>query len=210
MHFIALHAQEHAIHYFTAVNMTGAVWGFIADIPDSRLVKRIIPQVIVAVTRFFSGMPEMVTLAVKRTVLRKRETLQRISTGNRMTWTVGQLMNAMARLLNRTVKHRYPVRTDFEYVLDASWKELCDGVKTMTASVSLGLLFVCGLVSHLPVLAEINEPRGLNPEASFIPRIQQARHSARPCHDVSNTNGRHCGREGLDCVAFPALLRIFA
>ena len=60
-----------------------------------------------------------------------------------MTWALGQVMNFFARLLNRTIMHHHPVRTDFEYVLDASWKELTEGMKTLTVSVSFGLLLMC-------------------------------------------------------------------
>jgi len=123
--------------------VTGAVCGFIASIPDSRLVRKIIPQMIVGVVRFFSELPEMLTVGVRRTILRKRQTPRKVPVGNRVTWALGQMMNFCARLLNLTVMHRHPVRTDFEYVLDASWKELREGLKTLTVSVSFGLLLLC-------------------------------------------------------------------
>ena len=123
--------------------VTGAVCGFIADIPESRFVKRFIPQTIVGIVRFFSEIPEMLTVGLRRTILRKRQTPRKIPVGNRVTWALGQVMNFFARLLNRTVMHHHPVRTDFEYVLDASWKELTEGMKTLTVSVSFGLLLMC-------------------------------------------------------------------
>lgn len=123
--------------------VTGAVCGFIAAIPESRLVQRIIPQIIVGVIRFFSELPEMLTVGVRRTILRKRQTPRKVPVGNRVTWALGQTINFVARLLNLTVLHRRPMRTDFEYVLDASWKELREGMKTLTVSVSFGLLLLC-------------------------------------------------------------------
>jgi len=123
--------------------VTGAVCGFIAAIPESKLVQKIIPQIIVGVVRFFSELPEMLTVGLRRTILRKRQTPRPVPVGNRVTWTLGQTMNFAARLLNLTVMHRHPLRTDFEFVLDASWKELREGMKTLTVSVSFGLLLLC-------------------------------------------------------------------
>ena len=123
--------------------VTGAVCGFIAAIPESRLVHKIIPQIVVAVVRFFSELPEMLTVALRRTILRKRQTPRKVPVGNRVTWTLGQVLNFFALLLNKTVLHRHPMRRDFEYVLDASWSELREGMKTLTVSVSFGLLLLC-------------------------------------------------------------------
>ena len=123
--------------------VTGAVCGFIAGIPDSKVIRKIIPQIIVGIVRFISEIPEMLTVGLRNTILRKRQTPKKIPVGNRVTWTLGQMMNFIARIMNRTVMHRHHIRTDFEYVLDASWKEIREGMKTLTVSVSFGLLLLC-------------------------------------------------------------------
>ena len=68
------------------------------------------------------------------------ETGERI---NRFTYTLGRALNALARLLNRTILHRHPMRTDFEYVLDASFREVSSGIRSMSVSISFGLLLLC-------------------------------------------------------------------
>jgi len=58
-------------------------------------------------------------------------------------YTLGRALNALARLLNRTILHRHPMRTDFEYVLDASFREISGGIRSMSVSISFGLLLLC-------------------------------------------------------------------
>ena len=121
----------------------GAVTGFIAAIPDGQLVRRVIPQAVTAVIRFFSELPENIVLLFRHTVFRMRRTLKPIPVGNRITWGFGRFVNAFARLLNKTFLRRRPLRTDFEYVFSASWRELKESVSNLTLSVSFGLLLLC-------------------------------------------------------------------
>ena len=123
--------------------IAGAVTGFIAAIPDGRLVRKVIPQGVTAVTRFFSELPENIVLLFRHSVFRVRRALRPVPVGNRVTWICGHFVNACARLLNRTVLRRHPLRTDFEYVFSASWRELQDSVSNLTISISFGLLLLC-------------------------------------------------------------------
>lgn len=124
-------------------NVTGAVTAFLANIPDSRLVRVIIPQTVTAVTRFFSELPEYLIVGLRRTVFRVSQIGKPVPVGTRFTWVCGRFVNAVARLLNRTVLRDRPMRTDFEYVLAASWRELRESVSSVTISVSFGLLLLC-------------------------------------------------------------------
>ena len=63
--------------------------------------------------------------------------------GTPVTWAMGRVMNAVARLLNATLLRRKPLRTDFEVLLAASWHELKEDTRTLTVSVSFGLLLLC-------------------------------------------------------------------
>ena len=63
--------------------------------------------------------------------------------GNHFTFALGSAMNAIAKLLNRIFHREVPFRTDFEYVLDASWQELRKSTGLFTVSVSFGLLLMC-------------------------------------------------------------------
>jgi len=126
-------------------NLTGAVCGFIANIPESKLVQVILPGVIVAVTRFFSELPERFTLLMRRTVLRRSEGHKPVPVGNRFTWHLGQLFNSVSRALNKVLRH--PLPTDFEVIFDAAWKTITGGFHRFSISVSFGLLLMCiGLV----------------------------------------------------------------
>ena len=123
--------------------IAGAISGFIAAIPDGKLVRVVIPQCVTAIVRFFSELPENITLLMRRTVFRTRHTVGSIPVGNRLTWGFGRFVNACARLMNRTLLRRRPMRTDFEYVFAASWRELKDSVSNLTISISFGLLLLC-------------------------------------------------------------------
>ena len=124
-------------------SITGAVTGFIAAIPDGKLVRVMIPQGVTAIVRFFSELPENITVLLRHSVFRMRRTAKPIPVGNRLTWGCGRFADACARLLNRTVLRRRPLRTDFEYVFAASWREFKDGLSNLTISVSFGLLMLC-------------------------------------------------------------------
>ena len=123
--------------------IAGTVSGFIAAIPDGKLVRVVIPQCVTAIVRFFSELPENITLLMRRTIFRMRHTAGAIPVGNRLTWGFGRFVNACARLMNRTLLRRRPLRTDFEYVFAASWRELKDSVSNLTISISFGLLLLC-------------------------------------------------------------------
>ena len=123
--------------------IAGAVSGFIASIPDGRLVRVVIPQGVTAIVRFFSELPEQITLLLRHTIFRMRRAAVPVPVGNRITWGLGRFVNACARLMNRTLLRRQPLRTDFEYVFAASWRELKDSVSNLTISISFGLLLLC-------------------------------------------------------------------
>ena len=124
-------------------NVAGAVTAFIANIPEGLVVQKIIPEIITGVVRFLCELPENVVLLLKNTVLRKRRRKEAVPIGNRFTYGFGRFMDAIARGLNATVCRRHPVRTDFEFVLDASSKEITRGTIRITRSISFGLLLLC-------------------------------------------------------------------
>ena len=123
--------------------VAGTVSAFIASIPDGKLVRVIIPQGVTAIVRFFSELPENITVLLRHTVFRKRREAKSVPVGNRVTWGLGRFVNACARLMNRLLRPHRPLRTDFEYVFAASWRELQDSVSNLTISISFGLLLLC-------------------------------------------------------------------
>ena len=107
------------------------------------LLLTLLPQVLTLVFRFIAELPENLVMASRATIFRMRKTRKPVPVGNRFTYTLGRALNALARLLNRTILHRHPMRTDFEYVLDASFREVSSGIRSMSVSISFGLLLLC-------------------------------------------------------------------
>ena len=107
------------------------------------LLLTLLPQVLTLVFRFIAELPENLVMASRATIFRMRKTRKPVPVGNRFTYTLGRALNALARLLNRTILHRHPMRTDFEYVLDASFREISGGIRSMSVSISFGLLLLC-------------------------------------------------------------------
>ncbi len=124
-------------------NVLGAVTKFIAHIPESFAMVKIIPNLIVGAVRFICELPENIVLLLRKTAFRKRQKHLPVPVGNRFTYTCGRALNGLAAALNATFLRNRPMRTDFEYVLDASWREVTQGTHRITASMSFGLLLMC-------------------------------------------------------------------
>ena len=119
------------------------VFGTLARLPDSKLVKVVIPGIVTGVVRFFAELPENIVMLGRGSVFSHRRTRKEIPVGNAVTWTLGRMLNSVARVLNATFLRRKPMRTDFEVVLAASWHEIKEDTRTLTVSVSFGLLLLC-------------------------------------------------------------------
>lgn len=102
-----------------------------------------LPQVLTLVFRFIAELPEGIVLLARKSVFRMRQTHKPVPVGNRFTYTLGRMLDSLAHLLNRTLLQRHPMRTDFEYVLDASAREISDAIRNMSVSISFGLLLLC-------------------------------------------------------------------
>ncbi len=122
------------------LNVTGAIFGFLAKLPDSKAALVFIPRAVTAVIRFVAEIPERLVLLMRRTVFAASHGHRKAPVGNALTYGLGKCINAVAHLLNKIVLRRKPMRTDFEYVLDASWKELANTSAFFAVSVSFGLL----------------------------------------------------------------------
>ncbi|MBQ3484795.1 MAG: sodium:proton antiporter [Clostridia bacterium] len=119
------------------------VVGTLARLPDSKLVKVVIPACVTGVIRFFAELPERLVMLGRNTLFNKRRAHQPIPVGTPVTYAVGKALNGLAGFLNRTILRRRPMRTDFEVLLAASWHELKEDTRTLTVSVSFGLLLLC-------------------------------------------------------------------
>ena len=117
--------------------------GTLARLPDSKLVRVVIPGIVTGVIRFVAEIPENLVLLGRKTVFSHRRTREPVPVGTPVTYALGMVLNKVATLLNRTLLRRKPMRTDFEVVLAASWHELREDTRTLTVSVSFGLLLLC-------------------------------------------------------------------
>ena len=119
----------------------GKVIGFVAAIPDSKFTLTFIPRAVTTIVRGVAELPERIVYALRSTVFSASKAHHKVPVGNRLTYTLGTGMNAVSKLLNRLFRKEY--RTDFEYVLDASWQEARKSTGLLTVSVSFGLLLMC-------------------------------------------------------------------
>ena len=125
------------------LNFFGKVLGFVAAIPDSKFTLTFIPRAVTTVIRGIAELPERIVFFLRKTVFSVSHAHRKPPVGNRFTWALGNAMNAVSKLLNRIFRREQPFRTDFEYVLDASWTELRKATGLVTVSVSFGLLLTC-------------------------------------------------------------------
>ena len=125
------------------LNLMGKILGFIAAIPDSRFTLTFIPRAVTTLLRGIAELPERFVVLLSKTIFAVSKVHHKPPVGNRFTYALGSAMNAVSRLLNRVLHREQPFRTDFEYVLDASWSELCKTTSFFTVSVSFGLLLMC-------------------------------------------------------------------
>ena len=171
--FFGQHAPHHAIHYFSMENLEGAAisigiglivyllicrpllmkkgaylnrWPEKLDLETllyQPLLMKWLPGIVTGVVRFFAELPENIVMLGRGSVFSHRRTRKEIPVGNAVTWTLGRMLNSVARVLNATFLRRKPMRTDFEVVLAASWHEIKEDTRTLTVSVSFGLLLLC-------------------------------------------------------------------
>ena len=95
------------------------------------------------VTRLVAELPERIIVLMRGNAFRKLQARKPVPVGNRFTYKVGCMMNSVTAALNNTFLQQHPLRTDFEYVLDAAWQAVASGLRRFTASVSFGLLLLC-------------------------------------------------------------------
>ncbi len=171
--FFGQHAPHHAIHYFSMENLEGAAisigiglivyllicrpllmkkgaylnrWPEKLDLETllyQPLLMKWLPGIVTGVVRFFAELPENIVMLGRKSIFSHRRTRKEIPVGNAVTWTLGRMLNSVARVLNATFLRRKPMRTDFEVVLAASWHEIKEDTRTLTVSVSFGLLLLC-------------------------------------------------------------------
>ncbi len=111
------------------------------------LLLTLLPQVATLLVRAVAEAPDRVVMLLRGSVLRKRVGHRAVPVGNRFTYALGMAINAAARAMNALWKREKPFRTDFEYVLDASWREMTTAARRLSGSVSFGLLLLCvGLI----------------------------------------------------------------
>ena len=119
-------------------------WPARLDLEDSvyRPLLALATMLATGVTRLIAELPERIIVLLRGNVFRKLQARKPVPVGNRFTYKLGRLMNSVTAALNGTLLQQRPLRTDFEYVLDAAWQAVASGLKRFTASVSFGLLLL--------------------------------------------------------------------
>ncbi|MBQ9195921.1 MAG: NADH dehydrogenase [Clostridia bacterium] len=124
-----------------------AVTRFLDELATSKFFYVWLPAVITGLTRALDETIDRLAVLIGDTVLSKRKTPRLPPVGTWITYALGRCMNAVARLLNRTVLRRHPMAVDFEYRLDVDKKEAGHTIGMLTRSLSFGLLLLSlGLV----------------------------------------------------------------
>ena len=101
-----------------------------------------LPAVCCLVVRLLSELPERLALWLRNGILRKKTAPKPVPVGTRFTYACGRFADAVAAFLNATICKRAPIRTDFEYVLDASWNVTVQSLTRVFRSISFGLLLL--------------------------------------------------------------------
>ncbi len=91
--------------------------------------------------RVADGLVDGVSHLAVNTVLSARRLREPVPVGNRLTYSVGRVMDACVALLNKTVRRNRPIATRFVYVLAATWEEL-QSAGQLARSLSFGLLLL--------------------------------------------------------------------
>lgn len=108
------------------------------------LLTKVLPNpVLVALTRALDELTDSVIIALRHTFLGKTKKHKPVPVGTHLTYALGSLLNGFVWVLNRTVYHRRPIRTDFTVALAAGLEEVQSGGRLITRSVSFGLLLLC-------------------------------------------------------------------
>ena len=108
------------------------------------LLTKVLPNpVLIALTRTLDELTDSVVIALRHTFLGKTKKHKPVPVGTHLTYALGTLLNGIAWVLNRTVYHRRPIKTDFTVALAAGLEEVQSGGRLITRSVSFGLLLLC-------------------------------------------------------------------
>jgi len=107
----------------------------------------ILPAALTLVCRALGDLPDAVGYLLHEKLFRKQQRRPEPPVGNRFTYGLGTWINALAQRLNRSVLRNHPMPIDYEYTLAAAWKTVTQGGRTISRSVSFGLmLLTIGLV----------------------------------------------------------------
>lgn len=208
VHFMHAHQPEHAVHYFSSVNLTGAAKSLVIglllylgvvrtvlmrktegarqyinvkpdwlDMEDSlyRPLLHGITQTGALTATLLHHLPDWLFLGIKwtltffarlcalsldavsaglaNTLFAPPKAKQPVPVGNRFTWIMGKLFNAIARTWNRVVHPATPDKEKFTYLFAALWDEMSQALAKISQSLSFSLLlFSVGLLITLVFL----------------------------------------------------------
>lgn len=118
----------------------------IADIPDRSIDAAAlwIKDGACASGRVLEMPMDGLTIAARRSVFKhRRENKRPHPVGTRLTYAVGSALDAVVRMLNKTIRRKNPIQIHFVSALAAGQEEISSQAKRLTKSISYGLLLFC-------------------------------------------------------------------
>ncbi|MEG0047984.1 MAG: complex I subunit 5 family protein [Clostridia bacterium] len=86
---------------------------------------------------------DSIALATRKLALSPVKPPKPIPVGSRFTYALGSCMNAFMRMINKTLRRKNPIETNFVTSFAAGRKEAGAQLKSLTRSISFGLLMFC-------------------------------------------------------------------
>lgn len=107
------------------------------------LLLKILPAVLGVICRIFDSLPDLLVVALRKTVYRDSPLPQELAEGTVFTLAAGKILNLIRDIGNRTGNRKHPVKTDYVHVLAVKHEEIKENNMIIGRSLSFGLLLVC-------------------------------------------------------------------
>jgi hydrogenase-4 component B len=114
----------------------------VLDVFIDTAVKFVIP-VCGFVCRIFDSLPDLIVVALRKTIYRDSPLPHELPEGNVFTHACGKVLNFFQNISNRTWRRKNPAQRDYVHILAVKNTELKENNLIISRSLSFGLLLVC-------------------------------------------------------------------
>lgn len=122
------------------------LWPVWLDLEDSLyrpVLLKILPTVLGVVCRIFDSLPDLLVVALRKTVYRDSPLPQELTEGTVLTLAAGRFLNFIRDIGNRTKNRHNPVEKDYVHILAMKREEIRENNMIIGRSLSFGLLLAC-------------------------------------------------------------------